>query len=108
MFAQHEESLHMTLTQVFSHEMMTPLIPILAYSERMLRLETGTLPDPDDLRDMSRLIHGSALRLQHLLENYLLYADLQMLLANADRQDDGTWSLMSAFSPTSRSRNGPE
>lgn len=73
-------ALHRVLHYTLPHELRTPLTGILGFTE--LLLDDDTIP-PDELREMAELISHSAKRLHRLLENYLLYAQIELM-----RKDD--------------------
>jgi signal transduction histidine kinase len=56
------------LLAVISHEMRTPLIPILGFSEILSRAPSLR---PEEMRDYGRLIHGGAERLMVLIQGAL-------------------------------------
>ncbi len=66
-----------SLTLMLPHELRTPLNGILAYGE-LLSTEAGTLP-PDEVAEMGHVIHESGKRLERLIENFLIYAQLELL-----------------------------
>jgi len=59
------------------HELRTPLNGILAYGE-ILATEAGTLP-PSEVAEMGQVIRSSATRLERLVENFLIYAQIELL-----------------------------
>jgi signal transduction histidine kinase len=62
------------------HELRTPLNGILAYGE-ILSAEATTLP-PQEVAEMGKVIHDSGKRLERLIENFLIYAQLELLGAD--------------------------
>jgi two-component system, sensor histidine kinase and response regulator len=88
------QQLRDNISQSLPHELYTPLNGILGFSEVLFR-EAATI-DRDEIRESAELIHSSALRLHHLMQNFLLYAKLE-LLANSP---DQIQSLQSKFSPS--------
>lgn len=62
------------LTFKLPHELFTPLTPIIGFSK--LLYEEEYLNKPEEIKSMAKSIHTSALRLERLMGNYLLYADL--------------------------------
>jgi len=66
-----------SLTLMLPHEMRTPLNGILAYGE-ILRSEATTLL-PGEVAEMGQVIHESGKRLERLIENFLIYAQLELL-----------------------------
>jgi len=61
------------------HELRTPLNGIVAISELMQEHLSQNNFDPELLRDEASIIHESGIRLQRLVENYMLYYELRML-----------------------------
>jgi signal transduction histidine kinase len=59
------------------HELRTPLNGILAYGE-MLQAEAGTLP-AEEVAEMGQVIYESGKRLERLIENFLIYSQLEIL-----------------------------
>lgn len=71
------ETLRASLSTMLPHELLTPLAGILGYAE-MIRLDFDSLR-PGDIMEMTWGIEKCALRLQRLIQNYLLYADIELL-----------------------------
>lgn len=71
------EELRMNLSLTLPHEFRTPLTTILGFSE--LLSDPDFLPDAEEISQFGITIHDSALRLQNLIEKYLLYADLKIM-----------------------------
>lgn len=71
------------IAQSLPHELYTPLNGILGFSEVLFR-EADTI-DRTEIKESAELIYSSALRLHHLMQNFLLYAKLE-LLANHPEQ----------------------
>lgn len=65
------------ISLMLPHELRTPLNGILAYGE-ILAAEAETLP-PSEVAEMGQVIHDSGKRLERLIENFLIYAQLEML-----------------------------
>ncbi len=68
------------ITLMLPHELRTPLNGILAYGE-LLENEAANLP-PAEIAEMGQVIHNSARRLEHLVENCLIYAQIELLAAD--------------------------
>jgi signal transduction histidine kinase len=68
------------LTLMLPHELRTPLNGILGYGE-ILTAEAATLP-PGEIAEMGRVIYDSGKRLERLIENFLIYAQLELLAAD--------------------------
>jgi signal transduction histidine kinase len=72
---QRLEELRANIITAMPHELRTPLTLILGFSDLMLADSTLDLAEA---RDMLQHINTSAIRLYHLIENYLVYAQLEM------------------------------
>jgi two-component system, sensor histidine kinase and response regulator len=68
------------ISLMLPHEMRTPLNGILAYGE-ILAAEAATLP-PTEIAEMGKAIYDSGKRLERLIENFLIYAQLELLAAD--------------------------
>jgi signal transduction histidine kinase len=71
------------ISMMLPHEMRTPLNGILAYGE-ILVADAETI-SPKDIADMGQVIYDSGKRLERLIENFLIYAQLELL--NSDPQN---------------------
>lgn len=65
------------------HELRTPLNGILAYGE-ILQTDSKTL-HPSEIAEMGQVIAESGRRLQHLIENFLIYAQIELLESDANK-----------------------
>jgi two-component system sensor histidine kinase/response regulator len=74
------DELRVNLSLSLPHEIRTPLSGIIGFAE-VLRDDNATLK-PDEIAEMAKIILKSATRLGHLVENFLTYAQLQILSAN--------------------------
>src|SRR5258708_5307722 len=83
------------ISLMLPHELRTPLNGILAYGE-ILAGEAATLP-ANEVAEMGQVIHDSAKRLEHLIENFLIYAQIE-LLAN-DPQKIGVLRTKQTIAP---------
>src|SRR5882672_6943683 len=63
------------LSLMLPHELRTPLNGILAYGE-ILAADAANLP-PAEVAEMGQVIHDSGKRLERLIENFLIYAQLE-------------------------------
>src|SRR5437763_8938863 len=70
------------ISLMLPHELRTPLNGILAYGEN-LASEAATLP-AKEYAEMVEVIHDAGKRLERLIENFLIYAQLELL--NSDPQ----------------------
>jgi two-component system, sensor histidine kinase and response regulator len=73
-------SLRDNISLILPHEMRTPLNGILAYGE-MLADDSLALKH-NDIVEMGRVIHQSGKRLERLIENFLIYAQLELVAAD--------------------------
>jgi signal transduction histidine kinase len=71
------------ISLMLPHELRTPLNGILAYGE-ILSSDAATLP-PEEVADMGRVIHESGKRLERLIENFLIYAQIEMIGADPQK-----------------------
>jgi two-component system sensor histidine kinase/response regulator len=65
------------------HELRTPLTGILGFSD-ILASDCNRM-EADKISEMAEYIHSAALRLYHLTENYLVYAQLEVILIDENR-----------------------
>jgi two-component system, sensor histidine kinase and response regulator len=70
-----------SISLMLPHELRTPLNGILAYGE-MLAAEAGTL-SAKEVADMGQVIHDCGRRLERLIENFLIYAQIELLGTDA-------------------------
>jgi signal transduction histidine kinase len=70
------------ISMMLPHELRTPLNGILAYGE-ILTSDAETL-QPAEIAEMGQVIYESGKRLERLIENFLIYAQLELL--NSDPQ----------------------
>jgi signal transduction histidine kinase len=75
--------LRANISLMLPHEMRTPLNGILAYGER-LTAEAGALP-PKEVAEMGQVIYDSGKRLERLIENFIIYAQIELLHADPQR-----------------------
>jgi two-component system, sensor histidine kinase and response regulator len=71
------------LSMMLPHELRTPLNGILAYGE-ILSTEADTLPTKE-VAEMGQVIHDSGKRLERLIENFLIYAQIELLGADSQK-----------------------
>jgi len=71
------------LSLMLPHELRTPLNGILAYGE-ILRGDAGTL-SASEVAEMGQVIYESGKRLQRLVENFLIYAQLEFLASDPQK-----------------------
>ncbi len=78
------EELRGTLIHVLPHELRTPLTTILGYAE--LISGEGQQMEREQILKMVKTIYTSSLRLYHLTENFLLFAQIEVYLSDPERQ----------------------
>jgi signal transduction histidine kinase len=71
------------ISLMLPHELRTPLNGILAYGE-ILSTEAATLP-PEEIAEMGQVIHQSGKRLERLIENFLIYSQIELLRADPSK-----------------------
>jgi two-component system sensor histidine kinase/response regulator len=79
-FRKQLEELRGSLAMSLPHELRTPLVGILS-GAALLKEDFNTL-ERRDVLELVDIIHASAVRLQRLVTNYLLYADLELMAAD--------------------------
>lgn len=77
------DELRSSITMCLPHEMKTPLNSILGFSELLMK-EVDTLPR-HEIRDMALFINLSGERLHKLVQNFLLYAELEIIATDLER-----------------------
>ena len=70
-----------SISLMLPHELRTPLNGILAYGE-ILAAEAATLA-PKEIAEMGQVIHSSGKRLERLIENFLIYTQIELLGTDA-------------------------
>ncbi len=73
-------SLRDNISLMLPHELRTPLNGILAYGE-MLSTDSATLK-PAEVAEMGHVIYQSGKRLERLIENFLIYAQLELVASD--------------------------
>lgn len=71
------------ISLMLPHELRTPLNGILAYGE-ILAAQAPTL-SPTEVAEMGQVIHDSGTRLQRLIENFLIYAQIELMGADTQK-----------------------
>lgn len=66
------------------HELRTPLGSIVGFAE--LLMDPATAARADEVVDAARRIQGAARRLRRLVENFLLFAELELLATSMNRR----------------------
>lgn len=77
-------ALCLNLASSLPHELHTPLNGIIGMGQ--LLVQTYDDMEPDEVLEIGQSIYESALRLYRLTQNFVLYADLEMMMANPDRR----------------------
>ena len=72
------------ISLMLPHELRTPLNGILAYGE-ILAADAASLP-PEEIAEMGQEIYQSAKRLEHLVENFLIFAQIELLGSDPQKQ----------------------
>lgn len=78
------EVLRNSITQSLPHEFLTPLSVILGLTEYILE-DSSAVVDTQQLITISRDIHLSAQRLLRSVQNYLLFAELELIANDEER-----------------------
>jgi two-component system, sensor histidine kinase and response regulator len=76
------EELRQTIILTLPHELRTPLTSILGFAQILVN-DAQTTP-PERIADMATRIVKAGQRLQRLIENYLVYAQLEMTSTNPE------------------------
>jgi signal transduction histidine kinase len=71
------------ISLMLPHELRTPLNGILAFGE-ILAADAATLPAAE-VAEMGQAIHDSGKRLERLIENFLIYAQIELLGTDAQK-----------------------
>jgi signal transduction histidine kinase len=72
--------LRKNITYALPHELRTPLHLISGYA-RIIEMDKGR-SSPEDLLDIARTIGGASTRLEQLIENYLILAQLELIYSD--------------------------
>ena len=80
-FQKKLQDLRNNITLSLPHELRTPLTGILTGSAI---LQDDESLSPNEVHDLMRIVHTSAQRLNRLVMNYLLYAELEIAQANPE------------------------
>lgn len=82
------DELRLSLSFILPHELRTPLNVILGFSRLLMFRSPDQLSSSDEILKMYTAIYENALRMEHLVENYLLYAQL-LLKKHAPESNSG-------------------
>jgi two-component system, sensor histidine kinase and response regulator len=80
---QKLDSLRSGIAYALPHEMLTPLTSILGFSQTII-LQYNSLKRPKILEMVER-IHDSGERLHRVIQNFLLYAELELAATNPEK-----------------------
>ena len=81
--AQKLDRLRSSISLSIPLELRSPLNNILGFSKLLID-ESGSL-EAQDIRVMSETIHKSAQRLERLIQNFVLYTELELIATNPER-----------------------
>ena len=82
------EDLRRNIVHALPHEIRTPLTGIIGCAE-FLKMDDNEFPiEPDRVRNVAGIIERSAKRLVRLAENYLLYAQIEIISSDSVRIDE--------------------
>lgn len=79
------DELRGNITMALPHELRTPLNGILGLASLMID-DHSSMPKAEVL-ESAKFIHESALRLHRLIENFLVYSQIQLMATKAERID---------------------
>lgn len=82
-YTQQMADLRQNMTRALPHELRTPLTGIIGYAE-MLLMDTETMK-PAQIHSMVEVIYKSGMRLHRVIENYLFYAQLELMHVDPKR-----------------------
>jgi signal transduction histidine kinase len=71
------------ISLMLPHEMRTPLNGILGFGE-LLQTAADSLP-PEEVAEMGQAIYDSGKRLEHLIENFLVYVQLEITAGDSSK-----------------------
>jgi DNA-binding response OmpR family regulator len=77
------QDLRGNLSLALPHELLTPLHGILGLST--LIVEDYATMKPEEIADFARNIHDSGLRLNRLIENFLTYSRIELVMADPEK-----------------------
>lgn len=77
------EELRGNISLALPHELLTPLTGILGFSS--LLMENSETIGPSELLELAKSLHESALRLQRIIENFLLYSQIELVAADREK-----------------------
>ena len=74
------DDLRENIGMALPHELLTPLNGIIGLSS--LLMDENMVYEPHEIRDFSANMHRSAMRLHRLIENFLLYSELELVASD--------------------------
>lgn len=77
------EDLRGNIGLALPHELLTPLNGILGFASIMM--DDEAIFEPHEIRDFARNMHISALRLYRLIENFIIYSEIELTASNPDK-----------------------
>jgi signal transduction histidine kinase len=77
------EELRGNISLALPHELLTPLTGILGFSS--LLIENYDRIAPAEMLEVARSLNESALRLQRIIENFLLYSQIELVAADVEK-----------------------
>jgi signal transduction histidine kinase len=77
------DELRGNITLALPHELRTPLNGIMGLAQ--ILMEDYAHMAPDDLLDTARYIHESALRLHRLIENFLVFSQIELMASESKK-----------------------
>ena len=77
------EDLRANISLALPHELLTPLNGILGFSTMLV--EAGDSLKPAEVVEFAQAIHVSACRLQRLIENFLIYSQIELIFASPQK-----------------------
>jgi len=83
--SQKLEELRENIILALPHELRTPLTGILGFSD--ILVTDCHMMEADKVAEMAQYIYNAAQRLYHLTENYLVYAQLETMMTDAERRE---------------------
>ncbi|HBL14593.1 MAG TPA: hybrid sensor histidine kinase/response regulator [Cyanobacteria bacterium UBA11162] len=95
--AKKMDGLRNRITQSLPHEMRSPLNSILGFSQ--LLVEEAEFLERQEIKEMSSSIYKSGQRLHRLIQNFLLYAELEVISTDCDRIQSLRSSQISSAAP---------
>ncbi|GAK54042.1 response regulator receiver domain protein [Candidatus Moduliflexus flocculans] len=92
-FERHEasqkqiETLRKNLSGMLPHELRTPLTSLLGFAQYLTTYAKDLAKDPVEIEEVGKALYDSAIRLNRLVENYLLHADLILMEQTPEKQE---------------------